>query len=193
MENVKVTVITLILCLMSITSFGREQYNTYRSPLLNEKIFDIDISYKSSGEYTLYVQMISMDKLLDDGGIMINNVYHELFLSKLNEAKVKYVEWSLTAKENNVINFSKLMEYKVRVGSYFKYDGNGYEIGSFTEQILKRGSIWSGTQSCHVWNIFEGLSENINGEKIDTFNAAPVEFIPPKFTYSGVVNNNNMN
>jgi hypothetical protein len=69
--------------------------------------------------------MISMDKLLDDGGIMINNVYHELFLSKLNEAKVKYVEWSLTAKENNVINFSKLMEYKVRVGSYFKY-GNEY-------------------------------------------------------------------
>lgn len=78
-------------------------------------------------------------------------------------------------------------------GSYFKYDGNGYVTGSFTEQILKRGSVWSGTQSCHVWNIFKGLSENINGEKIDTFNAAPVEFIPPKFTYSGIVNNNNMN
>ena len=65
--------------------------------------------------------MMSMDKLLESGGILITEKEHDLFLSTLNEAKVKYTEWVTTAKETNVTDLLKSMIYKVEVVGFFKY------------------------------------------------------------------------
>ena len=43
-------------------------------------------------------------------------------------------------------------------GSYFKYDGQVSD--DFALQILYRGMSWSGTNDCHLWNIFQDTSDN---------------------------------
>lgn len=43
-------------------------------------------------------------------------------------------------------------------GSYFTYDGD--VVDDFTLNILNRGISWSGTSSCHVWNIFQDNTDN---------------------------------
>lgn len=43
-------------------------------------------------------------------------------------------------------------------GSYFEF--NGTVTDDFSKQILFRGMSWSGTSSCHIWNIFEYTSES---------------------------------
>lgn len=120
MKNLKVMMMTLMMCLMAMVSFGQEKYTTYETSYI-QKIYEVSISHKDNGKYTLYVDMMSMDKLSKSGGIMITEKEHDLFLSTLNEAKVKYTEWVTTAKENNVTNFRKPMTYKVKVGGFFQY------------------------------------------------------------------------
>ena len=39
-------------------------------------------------------------------------------------------------------------------GSHFVLPGSGIISDDYTKQILFRGMSWSGTSSCHVWNIF---------------------------------------
>jgi hypothetical protein len=43
-------------------------------------------------------------------------------------------------------------------GSYFKYDSSITD--DFTLQIIYRGMSWSGSDECHLWNIFEDLQDN---------------------------------
>ena len=124
MKNLKVMMMTLMMCLMTMVSFGQEKYTTYDN-LYGEKTYEVSISHKDNGKYTLYVDMMSMDKLSKSGGVMISEKEHSLFLSTLNEAKVKYTEWVTTAKENNVTDLSKSMSYKVKVGGFCIYPKEG--------------------------------------------------------------------
>ena len=39
-------------------------------------------------------------------------------------------------------------------GSSFELAGDGSVSDDYIEKILFRGMSWSGTSSCHVWNIF---------------------------------------
>ena len=120
MKNIKVMMMTLMMCLITMVSFGQEKYTTYDN-LYGEKTYEVSISQEDNGKYTLYVDMMSMDNLLESGGVMITEKEHSQFLSTLNEAKVKYTEWVNTAKENNVTDLSKSMSYKVKVGGFFQY------------------------------------------------------------------------
>jgi hypothetical protein len=120
MKNLKVMMILLMMCLMTMVSFGQEKYTTYDN-LYSKKTYEVSIYHKNNNKYTLYVDMMSMDKLYKSGGIMISEKEHNLFLSTLNEAKVKYTEWVTIAKENNVTDLSKSMSYKVKVGGFFQY------------------------------------------------------------------------
>ena len=45
-------------------------------------------------------------------------------------------------------------------GSYYQFDGT--VTNDFAKQILFRGMSWSGTASCHVWNVFRGSSTTDN-------------------------------
>jgi hypothetical protein len=120
MKNLKVMMMTLMMCLMTMVSFGQEKYTTYDN-LYGEKTYEVSISHKDNGKYTLYVDMMSLDNLSKSGGIMIDEKEHILFLRNLKEAKEKYIEWVNIAKENNVKDLSKSMSYKVKVGGFFQY------------------------------------------------------------------------
>jgi hypothetical protein len=45
-------------------------------------------------------------------------------------------------------------------GSYYQFDGS--ITNDFVKQVLFRGMSWSGTSSCHVWNVFTGGSTTDN-------------------------------
>lgn len=122
----KVFMMTLMMCLMTMVSFGQEKYTSYDN-LYVEKTYDVSLSYKDNGKYTLYVDMMSMDNLSNNGGVMISEKEHDSFLSTLNEAKMKYSEWVTTAKDNNVTDLSKPMTYKTKVGGFFQY-GNTWNF-----------------------------------------------------------------
>ncbi len=111
---------TLMMCLMVIVSFGQEKYTTYDNLYVKQN-YEVLISHKDDGKYTLYIDMMSLDNLSKSGGIMIDEKEHILFLRNLKEAKEKYIEWVNIAKENNVKDLSKSMSYKVKVGGFFKY------------------------------------------------------------------------
>lgn len=115
-----ITMIALMMCLFTI-SFAQEDYITYTKSYAGMETYEVSITYKENAKYTLYVDMMSMDKSFKNGGVMIDEKEHELFLSTLKEAKDKYTEWVTIAKENNVNDLSKSMTYKVKVGGFFQY------------------------------------------------------------------------
>jgi len=111
----------LMMCsVMTIVTFGQEKYTSYDNVYIGSK-YDVQISSKDSTKYTLYVDMMSLDKLSKSGGVMIDEKAHEKFTTTLLEAQVKYEEWIKTANENNVTELDKTMTLKTKVSGYFLY------------------------------------------------------------------------
>lgn len=68
-------------------------------------------------------------------------------------------------------------------GSYYQFDGS--VVNDFTKQILFRGMSWSGTSSCHVWNVFQGGS-TFDNTILSATSSSPL-FVSPinQVTYTG--------
>lgn len=110
-----------ILAISLITStqiFSQEKFTTYENTF-EEKSYEIKIS--DDEKFIIYIDAMSLDKLHDKGGIFIEQKRHEQFINALTEAKLKYVEWVKTAKENNVTELQKSMDINIRAGGYFLY------------------------------------------------------------------------
>lgn len=120
MKNFKIT-ITLIMCsLVSVSIFSQEKYTTYNNIYSNSN-YEIQISSKDSTQYTLYIDMLSLDELSKSGGILINHSTYDKFISALSEAQIKYNEWNKTASENNVTELDKLMPIVSKATGFFSY------------------------------------------------------------------------
>ena len=68
-------------------------------------------------------------------------------------------------------------------GSYYQFDGS--VTNPFAKQILFRGMSWSGTSSCHIWNVFQGSSTTDN--TIVSATTSEPTYVPPSIT-----NDNNL-
>lgn len=120
MKNFKIT-ITLIMCsLVNVSIFSQEKYTIYNNIYSNSN-YEIQISSKDSTQYTLYIDMLSLDELSNSGGILINNSTYDKFISVLSEAQIKYNEWVKTAIENNVTELDKLMPITSKATCFFSY------------------------------------------------------------------------
>lgn len=119
MKTIKLMMMTLMMCFYG-GLFGQDEYATYEN-LYDEKIYEIQISFKDSIKYDLYIDMMSLDNLSKFGGIMVNEKQHLVLLSTLNDVKLKYNEWVKTAIDNNVSKLDKTMSYNTKVGAYFQY------------------------------------------------------------------------
>lgn len=162
---------------MTMVLFGQEKYTTYDN-LYVEKAYEVSISHVDKN-YKLYVDMMSMDSLSENGGVMINNKEHDLFLSTLKEAKVKYSEWVNISKENNVTDLKKPMKYKVKVGAYFEYGNECYFqyvtmltfefiiLGGKNILIVKTGKLTSSSNRNITHDGFEFVFQN--EKEIDDF------------------------
>lgn len=108
--------------IVTSSSLGNSQevYNSIDLSFDN-KSYDISISYKSADKYTMYMDMIPLDDVSKSGGIILTEKYHSNFVSSLDEARLKYIEWVNTAKENNVTELTKSMPIKCKTNAYFLY------------------------------------------------------------------------
>jgi hypothetical protein len=99
---------------------AQKKFTTYDNTY-DEKTYDIQISSKDKDDFTLWIDAMSLDALRKEGGLMIKKKQYQDFIDALNEAKLKYIEWSKTAKENNVKELDKSMPIKCKTDCYFQY------------------------------------------------------------------------
>jgi len=116
----KKTIFALIMCLTAGILFGQDSFASYLSSYA-QKEYAVSISLKGEDKYTLYTDIMSMDRISDQVGIMLDQKSHPGLLSDLTEAKALYSEWIETAKANNVTELEKRMSIKTRCGGYFHY------------------------------------------------------------------------
>lgn len=116
----KKTIFALALCLTIGIVFGQDSFASYPSSY-EGKEYDVSISLKGENKYTLYTEIMSMDRLSDKAGIMLDEKSHPGFLTDLADVKTTYSEWIETAKTNNVTELDKQLSVKTRCGGYFYY------------------------------------------------------------------------
>lgn len=124
MKNIKYLIIA-VLAITCSNSYSQMKFATYDNTYA-EKTYDIRISTKEKNGFTLWIDALSVDKLNEFGGLMMNEKQYRSFISGLNEAKLKYEDWVKTAKENNVKELNKIMPIKSKIAGYFRYGNDWY-------------------------------------------------------------------
>ena len=115
---IKVSLVILASLSINLNLFSQEKFNSYQNDLL-KKTYDINISFDNENKFTLFIDATSFDKQYLAGGIILMQDKYKNFITALNEAKIKYIEWIKTAQQNNVKSLNKDMEYISKVSSYF--------------------------------------------------------------------------
>jgi hypothetical protein len=130
----------LLKCLVIVTfiglysrSFSQKLLDTYT---FASKDYDISISKDKKGKFTLWIDAYGLDALHKTGSLMVREKAYPDFLSALEKAKVKYDEWIVTAKDNNVTDLNKEMPIKCTVEAYFMY-GSDWHFQSFAPITFK--------------------------------------------------------
>lgn len=118
------------LMLLGLKSFSQEKFTTYDNSYAG-KTYDIQISTKDKDNFTLWIDAMSLDKLHEHGGLMVKQKQYQDFINALNDAKLKYLDWLKTAKENNVKELDKSMSIKSKVDSYFQYGDWEFDYNIF--------------------------------------------------------------
>ena len=115
-----VTLIGIILLTLVLNVKAQDKFTTYDNSYA-KKTYDIQISLKDNDKFTFYIEAMSLDKLHEKGGFMVDDKKYQGFIDALNEAKSKYQEWEQTAKSNSVKELDKEMPIKSKVAGYFLY------------------------------------------------------------------------
>ena len=110
----------LITLLLPFTLFSQEPIGSY-------EIFDKELNIsatepKENGDYSLYIDGYTLDATVSSGGIIIKNKKIDTFINSWEQAKEKYIEWTTTAKENNIMDLKKDIKVKSpKLSGYFSY------------------------------------------------------------------------
>lgn len=115
----------ILLGILTITSIwkisnAQDKFATYDNSYAR-RTFDIKLSENDNEEFLVYIDALSLDNLYKTGGLLIQEEELNGFIESLNQAKLKYVEWEKTAKENNVTELDKRMEISSVVSGYFLF------------------------------------------------------------------------
>jgi hypothetical protein len=166
-------IITLFaICIFALTTFkssAQEKLSSYDNTY-SKKTYEVLISSKEKEKFTLYVDAMSLDKLHEEGGFMIDQKQHSDFLSAIEQAKIKYEEWVKTAKENNVTDLEKTMSIKSKCASYFKY-GSKWNFQFLVSLSFDFRVLESGGETKHLLIVRTGELKSSSNEfmKVDGF------------------------
>jgi hypothetical protein len=119
MKTIKNMMIALMMCLTSL-SFGQIEYATFNQSY-GETNLKIDISGSDTTNYNIYLAGYSLDRYHKEGGVLLDQKSKNDFVNLLKDAKTKYLEWIVTAKENGITDLDKKMEFKFKTEGYFLY------------------------------------------------------------------------
>ena len=110
----------LITLLFPFTLFSQEPIGSYE---IFDKEYKISATEpKENGDYSLYVDGYTFDATVSSGGIIVENNKIDDFINGWEQAKEKYIEWTTTAKENNVTDLNKDIKVKIpKLSGYFSY------------------------------------------------------------------------
>lgn len=131
-------IITIILFL-PLTIFSQETLETYE---IFGKELNMQATEPDGKGYTLYLDGYALDKTVSKGGLMIKSKKIEDFKNTWEEAKLKYIEWTATAKENNVTDMRKDIKVKVpKVQGYFSYGSWHFDfnVSPYFQYIISEG------------------------------------------------------
>ena len=99
---------------------AQEKYTTYFSDYAQQE-YDIDLSLKGGGKFSIYLYALSLDNSAKKGGFLINQKQHGKFMAGMEQAKTKYAEWVEVAKANNVKDMTKDMNIRASAYGFFLY------------------------------------------------------------------------
>lgn len=117
MKKLSTIAISCVLVLCSFNVLAQVEYTYYICEYIS-KGYKIDLDTSSR---TLYIDAMPLDILHEKGGIRLTKERSTDFINTLITAKEKYNEWVKTAKENNVTEINKQMNYTSLTDAYFLF------------------------------------------------------------------------
>lgn len=109
---------------LAIAMDAQTQVAIYSTNYWTDKTdFKIEVSDAKGKLDRVWIETRTMDRLSTDGYLLIDEKKMPEFLSFLEFCKNKYVEWSATAKQNNVTELNKKIEpeKKFSTAAAFRY------------------------------------------------------------------------
>lgn len=123
----KTLIFLLVYVFLSINLFSQTDYCKYDNSY-EEKTYKITLNIFKNNTYSVNIYAQPIDRLIDNGGFEISQNQLDGFLSNLNFAKQKYIEWDSIARVNNVSEISKKIDLKSqKIRGYF-YFGNSWDL-----------------------------------------------------------------
>ena len=158
-------ILTIIL-LSPLLLFSQEEIGSY-------EIFGTEYKVQatepdSKGKYTLYVDGYASDGLVSQGGLMIQSKKIDDFLISLNEAKNKFIEWTATAKENNISDLSKdIKSSPPKIEGYFLYgDWNfDFSVSPYYKYLISKSEKTGKVSYC--LSLYSGELQASDNQYID--------------------------
>ncbi len=130
-----------ILMIFSSSLYGQETIGKYWMEY-DSKHFDVEATEPKEGKYELYINMKSLDPIVQRVGISVDNLNVPILISLLKEVKSKYEEWNQLAKSNNISNLDKEIPipYRPKLGGFFKYGDWHFDFNVILQpRYLKKG------------------------------------------------------
>ena len=115
----------LLLAVVLLFAFqlkAQEKVSEYSMSYFNDKNYNIKATEVKNGAFEYYIYCASWEDDTDNVGISFESTKIQEFQNGMNEIKNKYVEWTSTAKQNDVTNFDKTFDIKLpKVDCFFRY------------------------------------------------------------------------
>lgn len=108
-SSVKFLFVFVSLFLSVNSSFGEKVISSYTSSYFNKE-YNIEASEIKNGKFSVYIQVAAEGS--SNAMISLDNTELDKFNDFLQKTKEKYIEWSKVAKDNNITEMSKEMDFK---------------------------------------------------------------------------------
>lgn len=114
-------VILLFALIVSVNLFAEEKVSDYSMSYFDGKVYDVETTDVSNGEFTYYIYCETKDRH-DQIGFSLKNNQISDFVSQLRLIKEKFIEWKKTAEDNNIKSFDKNFDVNFQsVGTFWLY------------------------------------------------------------------------
>ena len=141
--------------------------SSYPSSYTKER-FSIRLNYDKHGKFRLWIDAHCLDEPERKGGFYVMERHHAEFIKTLKKAKAKYTEWKQVAIDNNISDYTKLMDFDINLFGYFHY-ANRWHVDANPEPSIVF-TVVPGNPSTHKYLLLIETNKLISyeDEKIES-------------------------